>query len=93
MNLKVPSGHFYDYLSAPANLNTLKDLAQRFFERALQITIEQRPPEPEAPAAPEPSAAELHEAAVNNPSVKAAVEILGGEIQEVRQRRPRKEGS
>jgi DNA polymerase-3 subunit gamma/tau len=93
MRLKVPSGHFYDYLSAPANLNTLKELAQRFFARALQISVEAHTAEPSVPAEPVPSAAELHEAALNDPSVKAAVEILGGEVQEVRQRRrPRKEG-
>jgi DNA polymerase-3 subunit gamma/tau len=93
LRLRVPTGHFYDYLSAPVNLSTLKDLAQRFFTRALQVVVEPRAVEPDAPVEPEPSAAELHDAALNDPSVKAAMEILGGEIQEIRQRRrPRKDG-
>ena len=40
----------------------------------------------------EPTAAELHETALKDPTVQAAVQILGGEVREVRPRnRPRKE--
>jgi DNA polymerase-3 subunit gamma/tau len=92
IRLRVPSGHFYDYLSAPSNLNALKELAQKFFARAMQVAVEAYTAPPQQPAEPEPTAAELHEAALSDPSVKAAVQILGGEIQEVRsRRRPRRE--
>jgi hypothetical protein len=37
-----------------------------------------------------PSAAALTSAALENPAVKAAVAILGGEVAEVRERRPRR---
>ena len=92
IRLRVPSGHFYDYLSAPTNLNTVKDLAQKFFARAMQIGVEAYTAAPAPAAEPEPTAAELHEAALSDPSVQAAVQILGGEVREVRpRRRPRKE--
>jgi hypothetical protein len=89
IRLRVPAGYFYDYLSAAANLTALKDLAQTFFSRAMNVAVEAQAQQPRSdePAVPDPTPAELHQAALDDPSVKAAVEILGGEVQEVRARR------
>jgi DNA polymerase-3 subunit gamma/tau len=94
IRLRVPAGHFYNYLSTPTNLNVVKELAQKFFARAMRVDVESHVAAAAAPDAPEPTAAELHEAALKDPTVQAAVQILGGEVQEVRARkRPRKENA
>jgi DNA polymerase-3 subunit gamma/tau len=92
IRLRVPAGHFYDYLTSPTNLAVLKDLAQKFFARSMHVDVEAGIQDVSAPAAPEPTAAELHEAALKDPKVQAAMQILGGEVREVR-KRPRKEGA
>jgi hypothetical protein len=66
-------------------------MAQRFFGRALRVTVSVAEAAAAAPAPPESGAA-LHAAAVGNPVVRAAVEILGGEVQEVRSRGRREKG-
>jgi hypothetical protein len=90
--LAVPRGFRFDYLSRRDHLTLIEELAGRFFGRPLRVQIEvgeasngAAPVEP-----PRPSAAELTSAALQNPAVKAAVEILGGEVAEVRERRPRR---
>jgi DNA polymerase-3 subunit gamma/tau len=94
IHLRVPAGHFYDYLSTPTNLNVVKELAQKFFARAMRVDVESHVAAAAEPEAPQPTAAELHEAALSDPTVQAAVQILGGEVQEVRARkRSRKENA
>ena len=92
IRLRVPAGHFYDYLTTPTNLTVVKELAQKFFARAMRVEVESHVAAAAKPEAPEPTAAELHAAALKDPTVQAAVQILGGEVREVRARkRPRKE--
>ncbi|MBX3027233.1 DNA polymerase III subunit gamma/tau [bacterium] len=90
--LAVPRGFRFDYLSRRDHLSLIEELAGRFFGRPLRVQVEvgdasngNAPVEP-----PRPSTAELTSAALQNPAVKAAVEILGGEVAEVRERRPRR---
>jgi hypothetical protein len=90
--LAVPRGFRFDYLSRRDHLSLIEELAGRFFGRPLRVQVEvgevtngNAPAEP-----PRASTAELTSAAMENPAVKAAVEILGGEVAEVRERRPRR---
>lgn len=90
--LSVPRGFRFDYLSRRDHLTLIEEIATRFFARSLRVVVEAAdsggggvPAE-----APRASAADLTSAAMENPAVKAAMEILGGEVAEVRARRPRR---
>ena len=90
--LAVPRGFRFDYLSRRDHLSLIEDLAGRFFGRPLRVQVEVgEASNGNAPVeAPRASTAELTSAAMENPAVKAAVQILGGEVAEVRERRPRR---
>ena len=90
--LAVPRGFRFDYLSRRDHLSLIEELAGRFFGRPLRVQVEVgEAGNGNAPVeAPRASTAELTSAAMENPAVKAAVQILGGEVAEVRERRPRR---
>lgn len=89
--LTVPGGYYYDYLAQ--HTRQVEEMAQRFFGRTMRVTVSAIEGAPEPPPAPPESAATLHAAALGNPVVRAAVEILGGEVQEVRSRARRERGN
>jgi hypothetical protein len=95
LTLSVPRGYYYDYLVQRDHMQQIQDLAVRFFGRALRVSVNvtdvaESPRErPSADASP----AALHAAALGDPVVKAAVEIFGGEVQEVRSRARREKGT
>ncbi len=86
--LNVPRGHYYDYLAQRDQTQLVEDLARRFFGRELRVTVSATDADEQDAGAAEPaeSPAALHAAALDNPAVRAAVEILGGQVQEVRSR-------
>jgi DNA polymerase-3 subunit gamma/tau len=88
MALSVPKGYYFDYLVQRDHAQLVEELAGRFFGRPFRVVVRAAEPTAEsgAPPAP-PSAAELHATALEHPVVRAAVEILGGEVREVRNRR------
>ncbi len=93
--LAAPRGFRFDYLSRRDHVAELEEIAARFFARPmrLQLDVADGSSAADAPAAaapPKRTPAELASAALQNPAVKAAVEILGGEVAEVRERRPRR---
>ncbi len=90
--LRVPAGHYHDYLAQRDHTQLVEDLAQQFFGRPLRVTVQVATP---AAAAAEPtdSAADLQSAALGDPVVRAAVEIFGGEVQEVKSRARRTRGT
>jgi DNA polymerase-3 subunit gamma/tau len=88
--LIVPSGYYYDYLAQ--HTGQVEEMAQRFFDRAVRVTVSAAEAAPAPTPAPAESNAKLHAAALGNPVVRAAVEILGGEVQEVRSRARRERG-
>jgi len=90
--LRVPSGYYYDYLAQRDHAQLVEELAQRFFGRTLQVSVSAASPTATA-AEPAASAAELHTAALGDPVVKAAMDILGGEVQEVKTRARRGRGT
>jgi DNA-binding YbaB/EbfC family protein len=87
----APRGFYYEYLARRDHVAEIEDLAGRFFKRALGVSVKQREAvaagtASEAAKNPKPNEAELERAALGNPVVKAAMEILGGEVHTVRSR-------
>ena len=90
--LRVPSGYYYDYLAQRDHTQLAEHLAQRFFGRPLRLTVAALEPADTPGATAAESPAVLHAAALGDPVVRAAVEILGGEVQEVKSRARRGRG-
>ena len=88
--LRVPAGYYYDYLAQRAHTGLIEDLAHRFFGRPMRVTVAAADAAEEPAAAGKENAAGLHAAALGDPVVQAAVEILGGEVQEVKSRAQRR---
>lgn len=87
----APRGFYFDYLARRDHVEEIAALAAQYFGRALRVEVIALDGAPERkPTAPEPSPAELTEAALGNDTVKAAMQILGGEVQEVRSRGARR---
>jgi hypothetical protein len=87
----APRGFRADYLSRRDHVAQIEDLAARFFGRPMRVQVTAATPSSvAAAAAPRATAAELTSAAMQDPAVQTAVNILGGEIAEVRERRPRR---
>jgi DNA polymerase-3 subunit gamma/tau len=94
LELRAPKGFYYDYLARADHVAQLTDFASRFFARGMAVRVQSdattnglKPVV--ANPAPAETMAKMTEAALVNPAVRTAVDILGGEVQEVRQRRPR----
>ncbi|MCK6556359.1 DNA polymerase III subunit gamma/tau [Candidatus Binatia bacterium] len=91
--LSVPSGYYYDYLAQRDHAQIVEDLARRFFGRSYRVSVRTSEAAPAAPASgTAPTAADLHAAAMDHPAVRAAVEILGGEVHEIKPRGRRDRG-
>ena len=89
--IEAPRGFRANYLSRRDHVAQIEELAARFFGRPMQVRVSAADPaQADQPAAPRPTTAELTSAALQDPAVQAAVNILGGEIAEVRERRPRR---
>lgn len=89
--LTVPAGYYYDYLAQRDHAQLVEELARRFFGRPYRVAV--RATDLSASAAEAaPNAADLHAAALGHPAVRAAVEILGGEVREVKPRTRRDRG-
>ncbi|MEO8605577.1 MAG: hypothetical protein ABI629_23615, partial [bacterium] len=90
--LTAPRGFRFDYLSRKDHLHEIDALAAEFFGRPVRLQITAGDPAAAVGnvEAPRPSTADLTSVAMENPAVQAAVSILGGEVAEVRERRPRR---
>jgi len=88
--LAVPAGYFHDYLAQPEPIATTTELASRYFGRPMRVSVKAR--EDPAGTARAPTVRDLRERALGDPIVQAAVEIFGGQLQEVRPRRRAKRG-
>jgi DNA polymerase III subunit gamma/tau len=93
LTLRVPAGHHHDYLAQRSHTQVVEDLARQFFGRPLRVTVNTAAVATEAATEPAESAAALHSAALGDPVVRAAVEIFGGEVQEVKSRTRRTRGT
>ena len=91
LSIAAPEGFRANYLRESTSSSALEELAGTFFGRRMRVTIVgQRREDPAAADGPtEPTPAERAEAAMKNPAVQKTLEILDGELSEVRQRRPR----
>jgi len=91
--LAVPPGYYYDYLAQRDHAQLVEELARRFFGRPYRVAVRALDPATGAAATDAaPTAADLHAAAMDHPAVRAAVEILGGEVREVKPRTRRDRG-
>jgi DNA polymerase-3 subunit gamma/tau len=92
VGLTATKGFRYDYLSRKDHQTEIEELAASFFGRPVRVLVQvgeaHAAPAAETPA--KPSGAEIKNAALAHPTVQAAVAILGGEVAEVRERRPRR---
>jgi hypothetical protein len=90
--LTAARGFRFDYLSRKDHQAEIEELAGTFFGRPVRVQIQAGDvgAAAAAPEAAKPSAAEMTSAAMAHPTVQAAVAILGGEVAEVRERRPRR---
>jgi DNA polymerase-3 subunit gamma/tau len=86
IEIEAPRGFRADYLGRRDHLNEVEELAQRFFGRNVRVAVSACDMNGAA-AEPAPSSAELADGAMRDPAVRAAIDILGGELAEVRQRR------
>ncbi|MBI3786340.1 MAG: DNA polymerase III subunit gamma/tau [Deltaproteobacteria bacterium] len=87
MVLTVSKGHLHDYLADRSHTKIVEELAERFYGQPMRVTVREAEMEPATAEATDPaSPAALHKSAVGHPAVQAAVEILGGEVHEVRSR-------
>jgi DNA polymerase-3 subunit gamma/tau len=94
LEIEAPTGFRHDYLTRRDHVAEVEDLVGRFFQRPLRVVVS---PGKAKKAAAEiqasdaaASTADLTTAALGDPVVRAAVEILGGEVAEVRPRRSRR---
>jgi DNA polymerase III subunit gamma/tau len=91
LRITAPRGFRFDYLNRRDHVGEIEELARRFFGRDLRLTVAEGAAAPTVAGRPEkPSSAELAATALGNPAVRAAMEILGGEVAEVRERRTRR---
>jgi len=93
LRIEAPAGFRYNYLARREHLAEIEDLAQRFFRRDVRAELTAHSPSngtAEEASEARPSSADLTAAALGNPAVRAAMDILGGELAEVRPRRPRR---
>jgi DNA polymerase-3 subunit gamma/tau len=89
--IEAPRGFRADYLSRRDHLAQIEELAARFYGRPMRVQVSASDAATAGSSeAPRATAAELTSAAMQDPAVQAAVSILGGEIAEVRERRPRR---
>jgi len=93
VGLTAPRGFRFDYLSRKDHQAEIEELAAAFFGRPVRVLVQAGDGSAAADAAAEPArptAAEMTSAALAHPKVQSAVAILGGEVAEVRERRPRR---
>jgi DNA polymerase III subunit gamma/tau len=89
--IEAPRGFRADYLARHDHVLQIESLAAQFFGRPMRVRLSAGgPPTETAADAARPSTAELTKAALQDPQVQAAMNILGGEVTEVRDRRPRR---
>ncbi|MBI4514368.1 MAG: DNA polymerase III subunit gamma/tau [Deltaproteobacteria bacterium] len=88
LELAAPPGYYYDYLAHKDHLAMVQELAGRFFGGGLRVVVVEGGPAAsgETAAAPKPSRAQQAAKVMEHPVVRAAVDILGGELHEVKTR-------
>ncbi len=94
LELEVQEGFRANYLKDPGHLTSIEALAGEFFGRPIRVVVRElaRAESQAEDKGREPSAAERADAVMQHPTVKAAMDILDGELAEVRQRKARKRG-
>jgi len=94
LKMAAREGFRANYLRDPDHLGRLEELAAGFFGRRVKVVIRTEKPATakREKVSAEPTTAERVDMVMQEPMVRAAIDILGGELAEVRQRRPRERG-
>jgi DNA polymerase-3 subunit gamma/tau len=96
LEIEAPTSFRFDYLARREHVTEMEDLVKEFFGGERRVTLRRKSDAAAGPGgdangdAKAPAPADLATAALGNPIVRAAVDILGGEVAEVRARRPRR---
>jgi DNA polymerase-3 subunit gamma/tau len=92
LEVEVPAGFRAKFLCDPEQSAAIEGLAREYFARPMRLNLTTRPHESvvATKAKDEPSPAERAEAVRRHPTVRAAIDILDGDLAEVRQRAPRR---
>ncbi len=85
LDLVIPSGFHHDYLARREHLLLVEELATRFYGRPVRAGLHATAPAPR-PQKVEPDKRELAKEVLGDPAVKTVVDILGGEVQEIKTR-------
>jgi DNA polymerase III subunit gamma/tau len=88
LELAVPEGYYYDYLIHRDHLKIVEELAARFFGGDVRVIITAHKVDaaPAAEQGEKVSRAQQAASVMAHPAVRAAVDILGGELQEIKTR-------
>ena len=88
LELAVPAGYYYDYLAHRDHLKLVEDLATRFSGNPVRVSVTEGsvPSAPTEEVAEKPTRAQQAANVMAHPVVRAAVDILGGELHEVKTR-------
>jgi len=88
LELAVPAGYYYDYLAHRDHLKLVEDLAARFLGKPVRVSVTEGslPPAPTEEVAEKPTRAQQAANVMAHPVVRAAVDILGGELHDVKTR-------
>jgi DNA polymerase-3 subunit gamma/tau len=91
LELAAPEGYYYNYLAHRDHLALLQELATRFFGSKMRVSVSPgKPSVALAESGPQgeerPSRAKQTADVLAHPTVRAAVDILGGELHEVKSR-------
>jgi hypothetical protein len=89
LTIGVTSDLYARELAKQENRRSVESLAERFFGRPLAVRVEAVGPAPQGAAVETDAQREekLKQATLQDPTVKAALDILGGEVRAVRPRR------
>jgi len=89
LELAVPAGYYYDYLAHRDHLKLVEELASRFRGGPMRVAVKAAAaaaPPPAAAADDKPTRAQQAANVMAHPVVRAAVDILGGELHDVKTR-------
>jgi len=85
LELAVPKGFHHDYLARRENLNVIQELAGRFYGRQMKISMRVSEAA-QRPAKPAVDKQKLTQEVRDHPTVRTVLDILGGEVKDVKPR-------
>lgn len=88
LELVVPVGFHHDYLARREHIEMMEEFASRFYGKPIRVAMKTSQPTPRREEKPAADKAQLTQEVMGDPAVRAVVDILGGEVQDVKSRTP-----